>query len=408
MTTTNSPKTAQLFPVYLASFLDFLGIAIIIPVLSPLIVDNNSGLVPPIYDLHDREVIFGLLIATYPFFQFIGAPILGALSDRYGRKRLLLLSLTGSMVGYLLFGYAILTNDLWLAFGSRILDGFTGGSISIVYSAVADLSCQEKKAQNFGLIGMMGGFGFVIGPFLGGVLANEKLVSWFDPAVPFWVSAGLFAVNLLLIVLLFRETLSAPNPSPINPLSGFQNLGAALKMKSLRGLFTIVFLTATGFAFFTQFFQVYLVNRFGFEEMDIGLLYGYVGVCIALVQGGLVRLVIKWFERGPILRVLLLLLSVTLAAVVIPGEVWMIYAIIPFIALSRGISKTVLDAMVSDEASPSEQGKVLGINQSIASIGLTVPPIISGFLTAFDSALPTFTGAGLVFLAWFAFLLIRR
>ena len=147
-----------------------------------------------------------MLIASYPLAQFFGAPILGALSDKHGRKKIILISLIGTFFGYLLFAYGIITKNVTLLFASRMLDGFTGGNISTIMSAIADVSTVKDKTKNFGMIGMAFGLGIILGPFIGGNLADPNNVSWFNHSTPFWFAALICLFNIALVVFNFKET----------------------------------------------------------------------------------------------------------------------------------------------------------------------------------------------------------
>lgn len=401
-------KKTSMFPILLASFIDMVGIGIIIPVLAPLIINNDTGIVPGDFSIAERNIIFGLLTASFPLAQFFGSPILGALSDKYGRKPMLTISMTGSMIGYFLFAYGILTNDLYLAFGARILDGFTGGNISIIFSSIADLSNPEKRAQNFGLVGVMFGIGFIMGPFIGGLLASEEFGPMFGPALPFWVAGALCGVNVLFIIWLFRETLLTPVTGRVNVLSGFLNIGKALSMRNLRAMFITIFLHTLGFSFFTTFFSVLMIQKFGLEEQDLGYMFGFVGVCLVITQGLLIKPLNKRFKSYQVLRFSLLGLALTLAVDIFPDAVWMIYAILPFMSVSQGLTSPNMNALVSNEATPEQQGEIMGINNSIASIGIAIPPLVAGFLTNLDPRLPTIAAAAFVFLAWVTFIVLFR
>ena len=190
--------------IFLTVFLDMLGITIIIPVIPALFFDADSLFFGPSYSMDDRSILYGILIAAYPFMQFFGAPLLGTLSDKYGRKPLLRWTILGSLIGYLLFGYAILTHNLILLFISRMIPGFMGGNISIIMSSIADVSSEENKAKNFGMVGAAFGIGFILGPSLGGVLADSELVSWFNHATPFWFTSLLTVINLLFVSFAFK------------------------------------------------------------------------------------------------------------------------------------------------------------------------------------------------------------
>ena len=267
-----------LIPIFLTVLIDMLGVGIIIPVIPPLIISNSAGLLPPDISPFYRAVLYSSLIACYPIMQFFGAPILGALSDRYGRKPILMASLLGTALGYLLFAIAIWSKNLPLLFFSRLLPGFMGGNIAIIQSSISDVSDEGSKTRKFGLVGAAFGVGFVIGPTLGGILADPNVLPWFNAATPFWFTAIVTLLNTALVQAYFLETLPQSRATAISPLTGLRNVATAFQLPQLRTLFSAVLLLSLGFTFFTQFFAVYLIERFSFEEKDIGLLYGWVGI----------------------------------------------------------------------------------------------------------------------------------
>ena len=172
-------------PIFLTAFMDTLGFGIVIPVLSPLFLDPSSGMFPATFDMPSRMMLLGILIAVYPIAQFFGAPILGGLSDWHGRRRLLMLAEFGVLVGYVIFALGVTYHNLSMLFASLLIGGFMAGNASIINSIIADISDERTKAKNFGLSGMALGVGFIIGPFIGGKLADHTIVSWFNYATPF-------------------------------------------------------------------------------------------------------------------------------------------------------------------------------------------------------------------------------
>ena len=400
-------KDVRLLPILLTAFIDMIGIGLIIPVFSPLIINNVGGILPD-FLLGQRELVYGMLTACYPLAQFFGAPLLGALSDRYGRKPILTISLLGSMIGYVIFAYGIVIGNLWVILAARLLDGFTGGNISIVFSAVADISVQKSRAKNFGLIGMMVGLGFILGPSLGGLLANPDFVSWFSPSTPFFAAAILCAINIGLVYFLFKESLKEKTTKAIGLLTGFKNLKIGFTLPNLRSLFTVGFLVTFGFSFFTQFFSVYMVKHFQYDETDLGYIFGYIGICIAVVQGGMVRVISKYFSSKNILNITILGLALTIPLVLVPTGLTGILIILLFVAMFQGLSQPNLNALVSTQAEPSEQGMVMGINQSMASFGNSLPPLIGGVLGVLGYQIPLIAGGVVMFGGWLVFVRFYR
>lgn len=401
-------KKHNLLILFLVVFLDLVGVGILIPVLAPLMKDPASLIAPAAWTDQTRNIALGLLIAAYPIAQFFGAPVLGTLSDRYGRKKLLTTSLTGTMLGYVLFAVGLLTHQLWLLYISRALDGFTGGNIGVANSAIADMSTPQNRAKNFGLIGMAFGFGFIIGPFLGGVLANPQLVSWFNPTVPFWFAAALSFTNLILLSTLFQETLSQKVHRAVHPFIGFTHLRKAWKLENLRTIFAVIFLHGLGFCFFTQFFPVFLVDKFGSTEAQIGSIFGYIGIWIAFSQGFVTRLVSKHFAPHRVLPYALLALSLVLFWITVPSTVAMLFVIQPFMAIAEGLCFPNETAVLSNLSSATEQGEALGISQSLRALGQAIPPLLAGFLVNIDQNLPTWTASGLILLAALIFVIYFR
>jgi DHA1 family tetracycline resistance protein-like MFS transporter len=383
-----------------------LGIGIIIPVIPALFFDTSTSFFVETLSYEDRSVIYGFLLASFPIMQFFGAPVLGALSDRHGRKPLLMISLIGTMIGYFLFAVALLRGQLWLLFFSRLLPGFTGGNISIVYSAIADVSEGADRTKNFGMIGMAFGLGFILGPAIGGILADSTVVSWFDPSTPFWFTTILTMINIILLLILFPETLKEKGTRAVSIFTGIKNIAYSFKMPNLRSIFSVALLFSLGFTFFTQFFAVALIEKFDYTEKDIGLFYAWVGIWLVFTQGFLVRyLAKKNYKPSTLIKFTMLTLSLGLLLVIFPTQVYWEYLIAPIIAISHGITTPNLLSTISAQASSEQQGSILGINQSMQSIGAAIPPIVGGYLTALNFHYPLIASTTIVFLAWLLFLL---
>ncbi len=401
-------RSSNLFILFLIVFLDLVGVGIVVPVLAPLLL-NPSPLSDALqWSVQSRTILLGFLIAIYPLAQFFGAPLLGALADHHGRKPVLLISLVGTMVGYFFFALGILWGNLPLIFFSRILDGFTGGNISVANSSIADMSDGKSKTRNFGLIGMAFGFGFIVGPFLGGVLSDPQIVSWFNFDTPFWCAFGLSFLNILLIVTRFKETLPHPIQTPLSIWTGFRNLKRAYQMVNLRVMFAVVLFTNLGFTFFTQFFPVYLIEKFAFTQSQIGFTFAFIGASVALAQGVVVRPVSRRVPSHRVLSFSILFLAVLFPLLLFPPRALFIYFIIPFIALFQGLTHPNATTLVSNLADAESQGEVMGVYQSVQAVGHIFPPLIAGFIAVINVNLPLLTAGLMTFFAWFIFMRFFR
>ncbi|GAA4308288.1 tetracycline resistance MFS efflux pump [Compostibacter hankyongensis] len=392
----------------LTVFLDLLGLGIVIPIAAPLLLTPGEGMLPPDYGTGARAIVLGFLLGIYSLAQFFGAPVLGALADRHGRRKILLLSLAGTAAGYLLFAEGIARQDILLCFFSRLLDGFTGGNISIAYAAIADITDEENRAKNFGLIGMSFGLGFILGPFIGGVLANPAIISWFNLATPYWFAAGLGVVNMFVLILFFPETLQQRKTRKVSLLTGMRNIRNAFAQKRLRAIFLTVFLVTFGFDFFTQFFQVFLIGKFSFSPTDIANLFGYIGLWLVLTQGLFMRPLNKRFSSESIVAWTILLLAIVFPFLLWPARSWWIYVIVPFIALFSGITTPNLTAIISMQVPSEEQGSILGMRQSMQALAMAGPPIIAGFITGININLPILSAAVCTVAGWIVFVTLFR
>ena len=396
-------KKSPLLPVFVTVFIDMVGVGIVIPVISPLFLGAHSPFAVADWDYALRTLFIGLLTACYPFAQFFGAPYLGALSDRFGRKPVLVISLVGTFIGYLFFALAIKWQAIWLLFASRLLDGFTGGNVSTAQSAISDVSEPHEKSRNFTLTGTAFAMGFIVGPYIGGKLADPHLVSWFSPSTPFWFAAALTFLNILLVIWRFDETLHTSLHTPMSILAGVRNIKRAFALAGVRTMFWVSFLFIAAYNFYLQFFQVLLIERFGFTESAIGDLYGYVGAWIAIALVFSMFYINRRWSPRQVLSWSLMLLALSLAGVMLPQVVWLMYIIAPFMALAVGASNPNITAVISNMADEKSQGEILGITQSINAAATAIPPVIAGFVVATYIYLPLMLGVVFALAAWYVF-----
>ena len=398
--TVPASNRSRLFTIIFTVFLDLVGVGIANPIIAPLLLRPESNFLPNSYGPDQRTLLLGLLIAIFSVAGFFSGPLLGALSDRYGRKPVLLASISLTLTGYLVFALGIYLKNVPLLFLSRTIYGIGGGNLSVIQSAIADISDAKSRTKNFGLIGVAFGIGFIIGPALGGELANPNTVSWFNFTTPFLAAACLSAINIGLVIFNFRETLSTPIDRPVTLLTGIRNLGEAFGDSRLRILFLGVFFYALGFNFYTQFFQVILIRNFDYDQTHIGRYFAYVGLWVALMQGTVVRQVANRYAPAQILRYSVFGLGIALWLFLLPRESWQLYVVVPFMALFQGLTSPNSTALVSQSGSVQTQGRTLGINQSVLSAAFAFPPVIAAYLDTLNVYLPIVAAGSLVLIGW--------
>jgi DHA1 family tetracycline resistance protein-like MFS transporter len=377
-------KRNPLFVIYLTMFIDLLGIGILVPVIPQLLgnPDSPQYLLPQGMSLEMGYIILGALVACYPIAQFFASPILGQLSDRYGRRPILMASVTGTAIGYVLFAIGVHTGNLPLLFFSRILDGITGGNLPVAQATIADVTTPENRARNFGRMGAIFGLGFIMGPYIGGQLADSSIVPWFDAATPFWFAAILSTFNAISISLLLQETHPQRSTAALQWGRSLKHIVRAFTMEKLRWFFLVEFLFHGGAGFMVTFFGVYLITRYGFDESGIGNLFAYIGIWIAFTQGVLTPLVHKKWKERSVLSVTFLGTAVTLLLFLLPGPWTVLLFVVPIFAMFNGLTQANVMAYLSRSVGPDVQGEILGINASVSALSQAIPPVLSGIIAA--------------------------
>lgn len=397
--------------IFFTVFLELLGYGILIPVIPLLVTDPTSPffLLPPTATLESGLILLGFLIAVYPIGQFFSTPILGQLSDRYGRKPILIISILGTSISYVLFAIGIITKNIPLLFFSRFFDGMTGGNIAVAQATIADITTPENRARNFGMIGAAFGLGFIFGPYIGGKLSSPAIVSWFNPATPFYFAAILAVCNVLSIWTFLPETHVIRTIKKISFSKSIENIRRGFALPGLKNLFGVSFLFNAGFTFFTTFFSVFLIVKFGFNEAKIGNFFGYVGVWSVFTQAVVTRFMAKRFKPEAILSVSLFACAFMLLMYFLPRESWQLYLIPPFFSLAAGLSMVNLGTLISNRTDRTTQGEIMGISASITALAQSIPPILSGLIASLlTPTTPILIASGIVFIGWIFFMYTKN
>lgn len=361
-------KRSPLVVIFTTVFIDLLGFGIVIPVL-PYYAEGTQ------FNGTPRTV--GLLFASYSVMQLIFSPVLGRLSDKHGRRPVLLISIIGTGIGFLILGFA---TTLWMLFLGRILDGISGGNISTAQAYIADITTKEDRARGMGLLGAAFGLGFIFGPALGGILSRWGI------HVPFLFAAGLCFANALLLYFTLPETVTPDHPARVSAAGGrgFSQLINSLKQPRLGFVLTIYFLFIVAFSIMTTSFSLYTMFRFGYDAQHNGYLFAYVGIIAVIIQGGLIGKLVRRFGELRLVIVGALLFAVSLLAVpfVGPQTGGLLGLMIGggVFSLGNSLSTPALTSLASKSVGPAEQGSVLGVLQSAGSLARAVGPSIAALL----------------------------
>jgi len=357
------PRKAAIAFIFAIVLLDVIALGIVIPVL-PKLVESMVG------ETARGAEIFGLFGTAWALMQFFCSPLLGALSDRFGRRPVLLISMAGHGLDYILM--AVAPNLIWLFVG-RVISGITAASFGTAYAYIADVTDPEKRAQNFGVVGAAFGVGFVLGPALGGILGA------YDPRLPFWVAAGFSLANAAYGYLFVPESLPperrmAFSLARANPLGSLKLLR---RRPELLGLAGVTFLHQLAHASLPAIAVLYTSYRYGWDSQMMGLSLAAIGIMSGLVQGTLIKPVVARIGERRTLLVGLLFGAVGFAIYGVAATSLQFWAGIPVMAL-WGIAGAATQAMMSKLVTASEQGQLQGANASIMAVaGLIGPGLFS-------------------------------
>jgi MFS transporter, DHA1 family, tetracycline resistance protein len=349
---------SPLIPIFLIVFVGLLGFGIIIPLL-PLYAKT--------YGASPFET--GLLLATYSLLQLIATPYLGALSDRIGRRPVLIVSQIGTVISFVLLGVA---NSLPLLFLARILDGASGGNISTAQAYISDVVDEKNRAKAFALIGVAFGLGFIVGPVLGGVLSHGG-----NYHIPAFVAAAISLLSLLLTIVLLPESLPADkrNQARQPRIIDVQGLRMAWGYGQLGILLLIFFLFTLVQAGFESIFAFFGSLKFDFGPREVGYLLGYVGLLGVLVQGGGIGALVRRYGERRVLQ-----WGLAIGAI---GFLWsgftdelipLLLALIP-VSFGLGVAAPTTNSLIARECPPTERGRILGISQSMSALARVIGPL---------------------------------
>lgn len=398
----------KFLPAYLLTLVNVLGFSILMPVL-PFIVEGYGA----------PKWVYGLLLTLYSAFQFIGAPYLGALSDEKGRKNVLIISQAGTLLSWLIFISALLLPKEMEIYGcslallviaaSRMLDGITGGNISVTNAYVADITTKDEKNYIFGYLGGISGFGMIVGPAIGGITAF-LLPNYAGTLI---TAALLSTITLLSIQIWLKETVDECDRKKWSHVSIIQTLKFARRLKEvnpsviIKQLFAMKFFFSIFMAFYIATIALYLIDTFGFNEKELGYFLFVVGFFLIINQTIIAKLIVRWIQPFGTLLLGLFLTMCGLISITLTDVLWLFLLCYYIMNLGLSLVFPMFNTLISQHADPKKQGEIMGISESISSLCTALFPVIAatvygiiGYQVYYLMTIFPFTALMIAFIAW--------
>ena len=417
MTIVHKEKNS-IFPLLLITFIGTLGFSIVLPFLVFLVID-----------LGGNAIVYGLLAATYPAFQLIGAPLLGRWSDIYGRKKILLLSHGGTLAGWMIFfialflpvnnlfnidvtiiGTFVITLPLAALFLARAIDGLTGGNVSVASAYVADISSDENRSKNFGKMAISSNLGFIVGPALAGILVGTV----YGEVLPVLAALILSLVVLVVIVFVLKETkcsilMKIPEKNDVGRVFSFESKECyktanpqrlkfrdIFKLKHISFLVVLYFLIFLGFNIFYTSFPIHAVNDLGWTVTQLGIFYAVLSGIMVLVQGPILRKALKKFSEEQLVIIGSVILGTNFILFVSP-DIILVYGAAVLFAVGNGLMWPSVMSILANRAGTVYQGTVQGVANSFGSLASIIGLLVGGLLYNMLGATTFLVSAGVIF-----------
>lgn len=398
----------QLIPYAIVILFAYIGFSIPLPIFPKMFLDPESSILPGVA-LQTRMILLGIVMASFPLGQFIGSPILGRLSDRHGRKKIVLFSLAGTIIGYLMTAYSVHLHSIAGMFAGLSLCGFCEGNVTIAQSVIADLTQKKEnhmeKAKCFGWINIFISAGFIIGPLMGGLLADSSLVSWFTFATPFWMAACLTVVGIGIIALYSKETLTVAKEKGGKFLAEMRSL---FNQPVLRRFYWANFFVALGYFSFFRFFPVFLERLFHFTPSQLSYIMVYDSLAIAAGVIWLVPLLAKQLQTATSLCLFSFLFALMSVICILPSTPYALIVTLPPLGVCLAVIITKGALLISDEVSIRFQGSAMGALTSVQVLAEMLTGLAGGPLAAYTLTLPLYLGAGMAVVCAGILLLRKR
>ena len=381
--------------IYAIVFLGFFASALVSPVLSPMFLHPaEHGVLAAGTSSAARAFLLGVAMSMMRFGEFVGSPILGQISDRYGRKQVLAAAMTVTALGNAAIAWSIQADTVWVIIAGQFFIGFAGVLLVLAQAEVAHCSTGAEKTQRFGLIYMASSLAYVFAPVLGGHLADKKYLSFASYSLPFYVAAGICGVCALLILWRFPSSKPAGDADRrIQMGKGIREMGEAFRLAPFRSLLLVNFFLYLGIDFVFQFNPVYFVQQWEFTSSQVGWLMSYTSVSMVSTQWLLIKPIGKRWAPRVITSFCAISLGLLLVLMITPSNWQWLCLLLPLIGACMAMGTTNMSTLLSNTASPESQGRMLGVAHSVRVFGSALLCFGGGILAGLAPQYPILVGA---------------
>ena len=384
----------QLFPLYLVIFFGFIGYSMAITIFTPLFISENSHFFSSEMSLSDRTILLGFVLFLYPFGQFISSPVLGALSDRFGRRPLLVYTLALTTFFYFFIGLALYLESLTLLCLSLFFSGLSEGNITIAQSTITDVTEVRNRSRYFGYIYLSTSLAFIVGPLIGG-----KLTYYFNEATPFWVATFFLFLTTLWIFFSFQETHPKEKWVHIRFLEALTNLKNIFKEKALTKYFLINFLLYLSIFGFFRTYPMYIVDEYKVSVDKLSEFVSWLSVPIIVMNLGFIKLIAQKFTAFQMMVMGAVCTAIFIFMLIIPHPMWALWFTLFLCGGAIAVALPAAPTLLSSKAKDSIQGSVMGNNQSLQFFSEAISGLLGGFFAAIFIKLSLIIFASLSILA---------